>query len=451
MDRDQYVLDPWFQIPIWFTITAGIGLLTMTALWWRTRTLLNNGLSTIVAMAPAAARRALHTFVLVALIVGVMPLGLFLREQQYGLESWFHTGLPFSVISALLWYVYPLWIACVLVALYAEGNASIRVEPATRAVAVIAGASAVFPTSQGWLSAPVSFLIGVATLWYVTAGKDQERSFALPVDEAIRRRCIRALRRLRGAELSSRAFRRKQYDAFVKGDIDQQTYDRTVAERFDQLDTLGVTAKVDGQDPRDVALAMPLYASAWRNGLYGTAWSFVAAFPWIALGVIAVLRQATDPTYPLIAIEGAIFRTIIKWAAIGFLFGYLFPYIKGTSGLAKGLSLSVAFGAVYILGALPIASSADWQASIFLATQILIVCLVLGLGFDYIALRRAGERDWRVLFELHGMPAVGASISSILVAAGGSVVALLTQQNLVHEVVRLLFPKLPAAFLGGSP
>lgn len=56
-----------------------------------------------------------------------------------------------------------------------------------------------------------------------------------------------------------------------------------------------------------------------------------------------------------------------------------------------------------------------------------------------------GERDWRLLFELHGMPTLGISLSSLAVAIGTALTALLSDQipNLMGAALRFVLPETP--------
>ena len=47
---------------------------------------------------------------------------------------------------------------------------------------------------------------------------------------------------------------------------------------------------------------------------------------------------------------------------------------------------------------------------------------------------RQGYRDWQMLFELHGIPSVGVSISTILIAAGTAITTLFQSQT--QEVLK---------------
>jgi hypothetical protein len=69
--------------------------------------------------------------------------------------------------------------------------------------------------------------------------------------------------------------------------------------------------------------------------------------------------------------------------------------------------------------------------------------MLLGLvAFDYWILRKGG-RGWQMLFEVHGLPSLGISISGILAAVGTLVTTLLTKPELIEMFLDLFAPNVP--------
>ena len=90
-------------------------------------------------------------------------------------------------------------------------------------------------------------------------------------------------------------------------------------------------------------------------------------------------------------------------------------------------------------------SATAWQASLFWMLQVFIHCMLLGLvAFDFTILRREGF-EWPMLFELHGLPSLGVSISSILVAIGAAITTLMTSQTaeLLKVALTFIIPRVP--------
>jgi hypothetical protein len=154
----------------------------------------------------------------------------------------------------------------------------------------------------------------------------------------------------------------------------------------------------------------------------------------------------SETPYPLWSIFYNLLSQVITWVGMGFLFGYFFPFLRGNNGLHKGLGL----WAVIVLPAVPLAiinysTSASWQGFLFWALQVFIHCMLLGLiAFDFMTMRQ-GYRDWKMLFELHGIQSVGVSISSILLATGATVTALFQSQiqGIIQAALTYIIPTLP--------
>jgi hypothetical protein len=92
----------------------------------------------------------------------------------------------------------------------------------------------------------------------------------------------------------------------------------------------------------------------------------------------------------------------------------------------------------------------EWQGTAFYSLQVFVHCILLGLfAFDY-AVAQKHNRGWRIVFELHGLPSIGLTFSSIFAAIGAGLVALITNQFpvLITEALRFVIPIPPIDLLG---
>jgi hypothetical protein len=156
--------------------------------------------------------------------------------------------------------------------------------------------------------------------------------------------------------------------------------------------------------------------------------------------LFASIPSGPYPHWDLIA---DFLNAIAAWGAIGFFFGYFYPYIRGRNGLQKGFTVFIGI----VAPALPLmtlfnAHAAAWRSDLFWIVQIFIQCMLVGLvAFDYRIVRKSGF-DWPMLFELHGFTRIGISLSSILAAIGVAITGLLSSQatTLVSNALKMSMP-----------
>jgi hypothetical protein len=117
-----------------------------------------------------------------------------------------------------------------------------------------------------------------------------------------------------------------------------------------------------------------------------------------------------------------------RWWLFAFFFGYVFPYIRGNSGIQK------AFWAVAPMVAPPLIATAlltpadrsAWFGAGFWGLEMLITAMLLGLvAGDLETLRRAGY-GWRDLVEIHRAGSLSAWASTLAVAIGTTATAILS-------------------------
>ncbi|HEX5718625.1 MAG TPA: DUF6185 family protein [Thermoanaerobaculia bacterium] len=347
-------------------------------------------------------------------------------------------------------WVLPVWIIGIVAILQRDGKESLEFSDRARALGLLAAAALLFSTRSAWAYIPVTFLLGSLILDRVLVRKP-EPDLIPDLNRLVsgkRPSLIDSALDLNAAEQALRGHRRKQLAALLAGEVDFETYDREYEVRATKTAGIRERAKVDGQKATDLALALGPHASSWENGIHGAKYAALFSLPWIVFGFVDLLRSKSSQTpHPLLDLSGDLLLLVLRWVAIGFLLGYFFPCLPGRSGLAKGFFLFLGL----TLPSLPMAviwnaSAATWQAALFFYLQTFIHCMLLGLfAFDLTALRHGGQGDWRLLFEIHGLPAVGASVSSIAVAIGAAVTALLNDQisGLVGAALRFALPETP--------
>jgi hypothetical protein len=387
------------------------------------------------------ARRAVFALLLLLLAV---PIGGMVRPG-YVFSAIYHANTPSSVAQTALYVLPIIWLLAVLRYLHQHGT-EISVPRAARAVAVAGMAVLLFPVRAEWFNVPVTFMIGYLAFRWAVRGED-EKGLEISTSAqlmTVRGQQLAKLLDLRLGESAYRSFRRNRMAALRKGEVELEAYQAEVSKWKTALDDLQHEAEGGAPAAERDAFGLGPEGSAWANAIHGVRYSALFAIPWIALGVADLLASPANWLYPQWTILGELAYMVGKWLCFGFALGYLFPYLPGRSGLDKGLFLF----AVTTLPLLPAAvlappTLATWQPLLIWSVQVFVHLVLLGLyAFDHTVLRRSGERDWRLILEIHGWSAVGVSISTIALAIATAVTTLLSGEAaaLLQSALRLAVP-----------
>jgi hypothetical protein len=161
----------------------------------------------------------------------------------------------------------------------------------------------------------------------------------------------------------------------------------------------------------------------WRQAVNGALAGFLLGIPWMVLTVPPLVRASRDSApYEVINLVGLGGYEWLRWTAYGFFFGAMFPLIRGTTGLTKGVTLFVTLAIPAQLAAWSGSSlsAAETPAQLFALSQLFIHCMLLGLGADLLALQRAGYKRSSVT-EIHNLGALTAWGSGLTAAVGVAV------------------------------
>ncbi|MFY0572002.1 hypothetical protein ACN28E_50355 [Archangium lansingense] len=430
-----FSVDPWFAL-LGAALAGGFLAFSMLMLVLRTAGVTESTL----------AKRSRHCRPLLFLLCTLLalPMGAsFVTELGYQLFNL----VPLLWVGALLWY---LWRA---------GKDSLQVGDTGRVLGVLATSSLLFDPLAQWCFIPITFLLGWATLHFLVVRRaDRWRALASlqPGDVDTRATQLDKLLDLNTAESAYNGLREQLRKKLVSAELGFDAYDQRLTEERNKLQALRREAMVGELSIRDFALAFGPQRTATDNALHGLRYGLAFASPWILIGLRNLLVSTDlDRAYPLWQMLSEFITLIAKWGVIGSFFGYFYPYLPGKSGLTKGFYLFL----VIVLPALPLASiqftsQHEWRALAFWSTQAFIECMLLGLiAFDYATLRHSGYGDWRLLFQVHDLSSLGISVSSIVVAIGGTVTALISGNavTLVTAALRIFLPELPSLPLDEKP
>lgn len=128
-----------------------------------------------------------------------------------------------------------------------------------------------------------------------------------------------------------------------------------------------------------------------QRGLFGAAVAFFVTLPFSIPLITPIVESITDPG------GGSRFAAIVapllafRFPLYGFAFGFFFPMLRGSGGIEKCVRLFVVLGASETAAVLLPFSSGDIAGLLALrAVQLGVLCLSLGLAFDYRSLLKAG-------------------------------------------------------------
>jgi hypothetical protein len=248
-------------------------------------------------------------------------------------------------------------------------------------------------------------------------------------------------------EYAYRGLREKGREKLASGELKLENYRKSTQEIFQQLEETRKTAMVENRSAKEVVFAFGPDSTAWDNGIRGAAYGLLPTLPWIVIAIWHLFNQPrSTELYPFWVILLSVLATVSSWTLIGFLFGYFYPYIRGNNGLAKSAWLFAGVVTPITLVAMARISSVDEKrALVLLIAQVFIQVVSLGLFvFDYATLRRNGFRGWRLVFEVHDLPMIGFSISSLLIALGVIVTTSVQSgaSRLVGLALKLILPSM---------
>ncbi len=303
----------------------------------------------------------------------------------------------------------------------------------TLSVGLIAFLLILYSSSENWLYIPLTFLIGYLFLKYYIQPAGFYHKELAPLYHRVFDNRIGYLEEIVSLNSGERSYRGLNKTLSQKMSDDKATYaqfKKKVDGMRRALNRRTKKARVSGKPLKDVALAFGPYETAWENGRHGAFWAAIFAVPWILIPLFKFMSgEVVTTPYPLWSFLSDLLNLALTWVGIGFLFGYFYPYLRGKNGMQKGALLwLVAVVPAFPLALVNITNVAGWQVFLSWALEMFIHCMLLGLvAFDYITLRQ-GYRDWDMLFEVHGIPSAGVSISTTLAAIVAAVITTIQTQ-----------------------
>ena len=189
--------------------------------------------------------------------------------------------------------------------------------------------------------------------------------------------------------------------------------ERQATDRYDQLQVNGHVIPMATKQKGFGALTS---SQPWQRARWGLLAGFVIGSPWVVLGLVGISLSTEQEGYPELSIAAAA-PLILRWAGYGFLYGYFFPLLRGTTGLAKAVWLFVIVAAAEVCATLTIVHSTvrQWDKTGLLIIQLFAFAMTLGILADRAVLHKYHFPTAR-LVDLHNLWTVSAWASAVGVA-----------------------------------
>jgi hypothetical protein len=175
--------------------------------------------------------------------------------------------------------------------------------------------------------------------------------------------------------------------------------------------------------------------------------------PLLLLYIFVFLLKEIRPFYSLFWLW--FFTRLVVFIMDGlvgaFFFGFFFNWIRGASGLKKGINISLAIILCLLpswIAPLSSSSVTNLMALLFRACQTFLFFTILGVwAFDYKNYREAlsEEFQWKKFARFGDMPGATALLSVVLTSLGVIVTTVLTGQftTIVTQIIKVALPSIP--------
>jgi hypothetical protein len=190
----------------------------------------------------------------------------------------------------------------------------------------------------------------------------------------------------------------------------------------------------------------------WINGRWCLKWGAALIAPFLLVYLLLLLVQSTylsNSTFGFMLALNQVLTFLSDWLIAAFFFGYYFRYIRGASGLQKGLRTACAM----IICLLPawlthVSSKTDLIGLFFRGGQTFLFFTLLGMAaFDYATFRNAlrGQFRWRTFARFGDMPSFTAVVSVLITTLGVGLTTVLTGQfkDLLAKLINAAFQQTP--------
>ncbi|MFI8894719.1 hypothetical protein [Streptomyces paradoxus] len=174
------------------------------------------------------------------------------------------------------------------------------------------------------------------------------------------------------------------------------------------------------------ALGTSAGAAPGKEGLLGALFMQVLVLPWAAYQLLFAEAVGTDGSGPFALEEISKLLRFGHWALYGFVFGYFYALLRGSTPIAKAAALMAVVLPAELLAMIPLTADPEYALNPswndmavtcgVLAGQILVPCMVLGLVWEW-RLARAAALKWSQVRNFRRLSSITVPLGTVLVAA----------------------------------
>ena len=352
---------------------------------------------------------------------------------EQGAGSWSYYRDPFftGYLGFPLCVVVVCGVVLQLVYLVRRGGLGDRgraVEPVGRVLLVCAVLTALgnpsLRTLSMWGDALAVLWAALGSLWLIPLGADATAAKFRRVGRKAHARFMGRWVRTQLLWDTRADFQRASRSTLAEGDLSVAEF----SERWEELDVPGRCGDPAARMARAKRFALGSSAgTAPRTaGLIGAGLVQLLALPWAAYKLVTGEAVGADDFMPFHLEEVSKALRFGHWALYGFVYGYFYALLRGNTPIMKAAALMAVVLPAEVLSMITLTvdpqytrnpSWSDMTAACgVLAGQTFVVCMVLGLFWEY-RLARAAALKWSQVRNFRRLSSVTVPLGTVLVAA----------------------------------
>ncbi len=228
-------------------------------------------------------------------------------------------------------------------------------------------------------------------------------------------------------------------------EVDYQRLKSTIEGRLQQINL--DNSLQDDLEVEDVVIGIGLRKTNWENGKWAAICGFLLTLPFSVLYLWELLQRTSSvqQSYSLLGLAVSLTTFVAYWTLCGFFFGYFFPYIRGKSGLRKGLILSSAIIACLLI--VWVLSLSSFYAFFLRVGQTFLFFTVLGVWSDYLIFRKdiGAEFNWKDFTQFEYIPSLAAFASVALASLSTAANSVMQDQyqSIIKQFIGMVSQQLP--------
>ena len=222
----------------------------------------------------------------------------------------------------------------------------------------------------------------------------------------------------------------------TSGDLTLQEFEerKSEIEKYAAEKELAST-HVNGLHAKTTVLGIGPHTEDWQNGRWCLKWAAAFIAPFLIVYLLLLLLRPTSFSETLFGFMfgfNQLLFFVADWLLSAFFFGYYFRYIRGNSGLEKGLrtalALIICLAPTWLIG---ISNKTELLGVLFGAAQTFLFLTLLGMGaFDYATFRGAlrDQFRWRTFARFGDMASFVGVVSVLITSIGVGLTGVITGQ-----------------------